>query len=202
MQSFASILATECGDGVGEDGREYIRRIVGASERMDRLIQDVLVYSRISRNEIPVERIELGPFVAGILESYPQFSSANADFDIVQPLGAVSANAAALTQCVSNLLGNAIKFVAPGVKPAIRIWTEREGARVKLFIRDNGLGIDPAVHEKIFGIFYQVDARRGGTGIGLAVVRKAAERMGGRVGLVSAAGQGSTFSLELPAAAA
>lgn len=200
MQSFASILASDCGDQVGAEGREYIRRIVGASERMDRLIQDVLVYSRISRNEIPLERIELGSFIAGILESYPQFSSANAHFEVVQPLRPVVANAAALTQCVSNLLGNAIKFVAPGTKPAVRIWTEASGERVKLFVRDNGLGIDAAVHEKIFGIFYQVDARRGGTGIGLSVVRKAAERMSGTVGLSSAPGQGSTFWLELAAA--
>lgn len=202
MQSFASILSIDCGEQVGPEGREYIRRIVGASERMDRLIQDVLVYSRISRNEIPAEQIELSPFIAGILESYPQFSSANADFDVVQPLGAVLANAAALTQVISNLLGNAIKFVGPGVKPSVRIWTEISGKRVKLFFRDNGLGIDPAAHEKIFGIFYQVDSRRGGTGIGLSVVRKAAERMGGTVGVQSSPGQGSTFWVELPASPA
>lgn len=200
MQTFASILAAECGDQVGADGREYIRRIVGASERMDRLIQDVLVYSRISRNEIPVDRVELESFLEGIMESYPQFSSANAEFEIVHPLGAVRANPAALTQCISNLLGNAIKFVATGVRPAVRIWSERDGASVKLLFRDNGFGIDPSVQEKIFGIFYQVDPRRGGTGIGLSVVRKAAERMGGTVGLESAPGQGSTFWLELPAA--
>lgn len=201
MQSFASILATECGDTVGAEGREYIRRIVGASERMDRLIQDVLVYSRIARNEIPVERIELGPFVAGILESYPQFSAANATFEVVEPLAVVLANPAALTQCISNLAGNAIKFVPRGTRPVIRIWTEERAGRAKLYVRDNGLGIEEAVHEKIFGIFYQVDARRGGTGIGLSVVRKAAERMGGSVGLASRPGRGSTFWIELPAAA-
>jgi signal transduction histidine kinase len=197
MQTFASILASDCGEQIGAEGREYIRRIVAASERMDRLIQDVLVYSRISRNEIPLERVELGAFLTGILESYPQFSSANADFEVVPPLAAVAANSAALTQCVSNLLGNAIKFVRPGVKPVIKIWTETHAARVRLFVRDNGLGIDPAVQEKIFGIFYQVDARRGGTGIGLSVVRKAAERMGGTVGVESSPGGGSTFWIEL-----
>jgi PAS domain S-box-containing protein len=200
MQSFASILATDFGDQVGVEGGEYIRRIVAAAERMDRLIQDVLVYSRIARNDIPVEAIDLERFVGGILESYPQFSCANAGFELVPPLGRVEANAAALTQCVSNLLGNAIRFVAPGVKPAVRIWTETRGPRVRLHVRDNGIGIDPAVHDKIFSIFYQVDGRRGGTGIGLSVVRKAAERMGGSVGLESIPGKGSTFWLELPAA--
>lgn len=200
MQSFASILAAECADQVSAEGREYIRRIIGASERMDRLIQDVLVYSRIARNEIPVEPIDLDAFLSGILESYPQFSSANAEFEVAQPLGAVMTNAAALTQCFSNLLGNALKFARPGVKPVVRIWTERHGGRVRCFVRDNGIGIDPAVHERIFGIFYQVDARRGGTGIGLSVVRKAAERMGGSVGVQSVSEPGSTFWLELPAA--
>jgi signal transduction histidine kinase len=67
-------------------------------------------------------------------------------------------------------------------------------------VRDNGVGVDPRVHEKIFGIFYQVDGSLGGTGIGLSVVRKAVERMGGSIGLESAPGKGSVFWLDLPAA--
>ncbi len=198
IRSFALILESDCGDRVGDDGKEYIRRIATAAERMDRLIQDVLVYSRLARTEMPTERIELGSFIAGIVESYPQFDAANAKIEIAVPLAAVRANPAALTQCVSNLLDNAIKFVVPGVQPHVRIWTETSpGGPVQLFIQDNAVGISESLIKKIFGTFYQIDPSRGGTGIGLAVVRKAAERMGGSVSVVSEPGKGSTFQLEL-----
>ncbi len=201
MQSFAAILESERGEHVGVEGKEYIRRIIMAAERMDRLIQDVLVYSRVAREEMPFERIELGSFIVGILESYPQFDSDHAKIEVSVPLAAVRANPAALTQCVSNLIGNAIKFVAPGVKPHIRIWTELGAdSRVRLFIRDNGIGIPEKAQKKIFGIFNQLDSSRGGTGIGLAVVRKAAERQGGSISVESEPGKGSTFRLELNSA--
>ena len=117
-----------------------------------------------------------------------------------RPLPRVIANEAGLVQCLSNLIGNAIKFVAPGVTPEIRIWAEQHGDRVRLFVRDNGIGIEPDAHDKIFRIFYQLDRRYEGTGIGLSVVRRAAERMGGSVGLKSELERGSTFHLEFAAA--
>jgi signal transduction histidine kinase len=186
---------------LGSEGKEYIRRIVTAGERMDRLIQDVLVYSRVTRTEMPLERVELGSFIAGILESYPQFDPSQTRIELVLPLAPVRANPTALTQCVSNLVGNAIKFVAPRVKPHVRIWTDVVSkGRVRLFFADNGIGIPHDAREKIFGIFYQADPRHGGTGIGLAVVRKAAQRMGGAVSVESRLGEGSTFCLELNSA--
>ena len=201
MQSFAAILGEDYGKEVGVEGKEYIRRIMTAGQRMDQLIQDVLVYSSVARIEMPLERIELASFIAGILESYPQFDAAHARIEVNVPLAPVRANSAALTQCVSNLIGNAIKFVAPGVKPHIRIWTEvGPDFRVRLFFQDNGIGIAKKAQEKIFGIFNQIDSGCGGTGIGLAVVRKAAERLGGSISLESEVGKGSTFRLELNSA--
>lgn len=197
MQSFAQILAEDCGDRIGPEGKDYIRRIIGASDRMDRLIQDVLTYSRTTRQEIDLGTVDIGTLLDGILESYPQFQPPQARIAIRRPLDHVIGNAAALTQCLANLVGNAIKFVAPGVTPHVEIWTEVQGDRVRLFVRDNGIGIEPEAHEKIFHIFYQLDRSYEGTGIGLAVVRKAAERMGGRIGVVSQPGQGSTFHLDL-----
>lgn len=200
MQSFAQILAEDCGDRIGTEGRDYIRRIIGASDRMDRLIQDVLTYSRATRNEVKLEPVNVEALVDGILESYPHFQPPHARIEVRRPLARVIANEASLTQCLSNLVGNAIKFVAPGVTPRVEIWTETLGGRVRVYVRDNGIGIEPDAHEKIFHIFYQLDRSYEGTGIGLAVVRKAAERMGGRIGLASAPGQGTTFHLDLPAA--
>jgi PAS domain S-box-containing protein len=200
MQSFAQLLNDECADRVGEDGRDYLRRIINASARMDRLIHDVLVYSQVARTELQLRPVNLQTLVDGIVESYPQFQRSAADIVIARDLPSVIGNEAALTQCVSNLLGNAVKFVPPGVRPHIEITAERVGARVHLCVKDNGIGIPPEMHEKIFGIFERLSRSYEGTGIGLAVVRKAAERMGGRVSVQSAPGAGSTFCLELPAA--
>jgi signal transduction histidine kinase len=203
MRSFAAVLASDCGQQLSADGKEYVRRIMTAAGRMDELIQDVLVYSRVARAEMPLERIELASFIAGILESYPQFDPTHAVIEVVIPLAPVKANPVALTQCISNLIGNAIKFVAPGVKPHVRIWTDViPGSRVRLYFRDNGVGIAQAAQAGIFGIFNQIDPGRGGTGIGLAIVRKAAERLGGSISVQSEPGQGSTFQLELNSALA
>lgn len=197
MQSFAQILAEDCADQIGPEGKDYIRRIVGASDRMDRLIQDVLTYSRVTRTEVQLEPVDVEKLLDGILESYPQFQSAGAYIEIRRPLPRVMGNEASLTQCLSNLIGNALKFVPPGTVPRIEVWAEKSGKRVRLLVRDNGIGIEPEAHEKIFRIFYQLDRSFEGTGIGLAVVRKAAERMGGSVGVKSAPNRGSTFHLDL-----
>ena len=197
MQSYASIVAEERGAVLGDSGREYMRRIEAAADRMDRLIRDLLVVTRLSREAMPIERIELGSFIAGVMDNYPGLRVNTAQIELVAPLGAVRANPAALTQCVANLLGNAIKFVAPGVKPHIRIWSELSGGRRRVFFRDNGIGIAESAREKIFGMFYQTDPSQEGTGVGLAIVKKAVERMGGTVGVTDSLGHGSTFWLEL-----
>lgn len=200
MQGYAYLLTTEFGPDSNPVAQEYARRIMRGAERMDRLTRDVLLVSRLTSHDLPLEAIELDGFFAQMLESYPDLSSDHADFVVRAPLHPVRANPAALTQCLSNLLSNAVKFVAPGVRPRIELWTERHGARVRLFVRDNGIGIDPAHHKMIFEIFYQVAPSHLGTGIGLAVVRRAVERMGGSVSFESVVGAGSTFCLEFAGA--
>jgi signal transduction histidine kinase len=110
------------------------------------------------------------------------------------------AHESSLTQAVSNLLSNAKKFVAPGTVPKIEIWTERNDGKVRLWIRDNGIGIKPQFHSRLFGMFERVNQndRYEGTGIGLALVRKAVEKMGGTTGLQSDGINGSSFWIELP----
>jgi signal transduction histidine kinase len=112
----------------------------------------------------------------------------------------VLAHESSLTQAVSNLLSNAKKFVAPGTVPKIEIWTERLGASVRLWIKDNGIGIKPEYHARLFGMFERVnqDSRFEGTGIGLAIVRKVVEKMNGAVGVISDGIHGSSFWIELP----
>jgi signal transduction histidine kinase len=104
-----------------------------------------------------------------------------------------------LTQCITNLLGNAVKFVAVGVVPRILIRSERVDGKVRFWFEDNGIGIDPMHYERIFEIFGQIhpEKKYGGTGIGLAIVRKAVQRLNGDVGVLSESGNGSRFWLIL-----
>jgi signal transduction histidine kinase len=198
MQSFATILEDECASQISPEGKEYIRRINTAAERMDRLIQDVLTYSRTARTELPLERVDVEKLLRDILESHPEFHAA-ADIQWEGRFPPIVGIEAVLTQCISNLLDNAIKFVAPGMIPGVRVWAETvgNGKMVRLFFKDNGLGIDKEAHQTIFDIFQRVSKNYEGTGIGLAIVKKGVERMGGSVGLESQPGQGSTFWLEL-----
>jgi PAS domain S-box-containing protein len=199
MQSFALILSEECGSEISPQAKDYIRRITNAAERMDRLIRDVLTYSRVARGEIQLVSIPLEPLLHEIIESYPELRAKSADIQLKGPFPAVLAHEAILSQCISNLLGNAIKFVASGVTPSVRIWSEltKDGSAARLFFKDNGIGIDPGFHAKIFGIFERASTQYEGTGIGLAIVKKGMERIGGRAGVESAPGEGSTFWLEL-----
>ena len=211
MRGFAEILMTDHHDKLDPECRNYLARISAAGERMDRLIQDVLTFSRVSRADLKLETVNLDHLVRGILECYPNLQPPQAEVTIDGTLPPVFGNAAALTQCLSNLLGNAVKFVAPGTEPAVRIWAERVTCRapnrtlaapasvamVRLHIKDNGIGIPLEAHEKIFAIFQRLGKSYEGTGIGLAIVKKAAERMGGSVGVSSAPGLGSTFWLDL-----
>jgi signal transduction histidine kinase len=203
MQSFATILAQEHGQDFNAQGKDYIRRIITSAERLDRLIRDVLTYSRVVRSDTRLEPVHLHALLTGIVESYPAFHRPQAEITVDGELPDVLGNEAALTQCISNLLGNAVKFVAPGVIPKIRIWAEQRPATssVRVFFHDNGIGIPETARNLVFGIFQRVSHDYEGTGIGLSIVKKAMHRMDGDVGYTSELGKGSTFWLELRAAA-
>jgi signal transduction histidine kinase len=139
---------------------------------MDRLIQDGLSYSRMIRAEIPLVPTDVVALIKGMLETYPSFQPPHADVEVADQIPLVRANEAALVQCVSNLLGNAVKFVAPGIKPQVRVWGELTQGRVRLVFKDNGIGINEDQFVKIFQIFQRLDNSYEGTGVGLAIVKK------------------------------
>jgi PAS domain S-box-containing protein len=197
LQGYSTILTTDFAPQLESEAQEYLHRIARSASRMDKLIQDVLNYSRVVRADLPLEPVDVEQLLRGILDTYPMFAADKASVSVQRPFSAVLGNEAMLMQIFSNLMGNAVKFVAPGLKPSIKIWAENVAPMVRLYVQDNGIGIAPDQHDKIFQIFQQVERNAEGTGIGLAIVKKAVERMGGKVGLISHLGQGSTFWIEL-----
>lgn len=198
IQGFAQLILTS---GTTLDARsvEYIQHIDTSAARLDGLINDVLTYSRLLRSEIVLVPVNLDELVRQVIATYPLLSENGAKITIEGTLPEVLANQASLTQCASNLLSNAVKFVRPGETARVKIYADEIEGDVRLWIADNGIGIDPADQKRIFNIFTRIGREKEypGTGIGLAIVRKAAERMGGRIGLESALGEGSKFSLRL-----
>ena len=137
-----------------------------------------------------------------IVDERPELQPPRAVVTIDSPLLPVIGHDASLTQCLTNLLDNAVKFVRQGVTPQVRVSTEVREDCVRISVKDNGIGIDASGQQKLFAVFQRLATAQSyqGTGVGLAIVRKAAERMGGSVGVESAPGQGSTFWVQLPKA--
>ena len=200
MHGFSEMLAEEFEPVLDGQGRLYLERIATAANRMDRLITDALSFSRVMRQEMSMTPQDPAALIAGMIESYPIFQAPNARIEIVDTIPPVLANEAGLTQCFSNLLGNAVKFVPKGRVPEVRIRAETRGACVRLWFEDNGIGIPADMRTRVFGMFQRLSKDYEGTGIGLALVKKVAERMGGAVGVESEPGAGSRFWIEFQAA--
>jgi PAS domain S-box-containing protein len=196
MSAFAQLLR-ESLRGQSPESEDYCQRIVTGASRLDRLIQDALNYSKAVLQELPLEPVDLSKLLRGLLETYPNLHSEKADITVEEGLPLILGNEALLTQCFSNLLGNAVKFVAPHSRPRVRVWSESTPHAVRIWVQDNGIGIPKAAQPRLFGMFQKLDNQYEGTGIGLAIVRKVVERMGGTVGVDSEPGKGSRFWVEL-----
>jgi signal transduction histidine kinase len=196
IRGYGELLLAQCA-GLGPDHRQFLERSNLAAERMDQLIVDVLNYNKLVRQNFALAPVDCAALLQQLIESYPQFQDARASISIDGTIPRVLGNPALLTQCFSNLLNNALKFVPPGQTPAVCIFAQDQDRRVRIWFQDNGIGIAEESQGKIFQMFQQLNPDYEGTGIGLALVKKAVERMRGAVGVESQLGKGSRFWLEL-----
>ncbi len=202
IRGFTELALEEAGPRLNETERGYLNRVQRAVRRLDQLISDLLAYTRVSKTRVELVPVDLHSLAMDLRREHPEFQPPDAQVRIEGQLLPVMGNVAYLTQCLTNLLGNAVKFVRSGQPPEVWIWSERRGANVRLYVRDAGIGI-PAEHvHRVFEMFERLHVSAGyeGTGVGLAIVRRAVQRMKGTVGVTSTEGVGSTFWVELPAA--
>jgi signal transduction histidine kinase len=202
QQSFAQALIEDYRQVLDEMGMQYVTRILRSAERLDKLVHDLLTYSRLNRDDLKFADIDLAKVVQDIQVSHSEDIQKLGAEITTGPLHSVFAYEPTLNLIVANLVTNAMKFMKPGETPRIKIWSEQHDGRVRLSVQDNGIGIPREGLEKIFGVFQRLHPvdKYPGTGIGLAIVQKGVERMGGTVGVESEVGKGSRFWIELPAA--
>jgi signal transduction histidine kinase len=200
MQAFATLLLNDYASSLDATAQNYAERIVRASERMDKLVIDLLAYGRTARTQLTLGPVPVEAAWRSALAQYEEtIARRNARVEMVSPLPHVLAHEVTLSQVLANLLSNALKFAKPGERPHVRIRAEINGTMTRLWVEDDGIGIAPEHHERVFRIFERLNGTAyTGTGIGLSIVRKGVERMNGRVGLRSAPGQGTSFWIELP----
>jgi PAS domain S-box-containing protein len=238
FKGYSEILIEDYAGEFPEKAREYVERMKRAAEGMDLLTRDLLQFSRISRQQITREPINLTAIIDEIISHTPGLQVASV-LSVQKPLHAVIGNRTMIQQCLSNLLDNALKFMVPERAPRITVRSElqqdanaaetqssaplpfipavaqeeasaaaepsptreqRRPARVRVFIEDNGIGVASEHHKKIFGVFERIQGARKyeGTGIGLAIVARAVQRMQGTCGVESGPNGGSRFWIELP----
>lgn len=200
MQGFSQALLEDYADGLPPTGRRYLQRIAAAAGRMDELIQDLLAYSRLSRAEIRLERVSMRYVLHEAMQQLEApLRESRAQVDVREPLPPVEGHVPSLIQMFGNVISNAIKFVRPGEAPCVQVWAERRGRMVRIWVADNGIGIEREHQARIFEVFQRLHGTEqyGGTGIGLAIVRRGAERMGGTAGVESEPGKGSRFWVDL-----
>lgn len=177
-----------------------IGRILEASRRSQSLLTDLLEYSRVSRDELQLGPVPLDDAVAEAIAAHQKEIEQFGAVVKVETQGlVVNASSTLLMEVLSNYIGNAVKYVAEGVTPLVRIWTEKKPGAIRIWVEDNGIGIEPNQQQRIFSLFYRLhhESEYPGTGLGLAIAQRAAERMRGTVGVESEPGKGSRFWLEL-----
>lgn len=184
---------------LNDEQRSYLQRIKRSSKRMDKLICDMMKYSSMLRQTLPIAPVTVLPVLQSVIESNATLRAHKDDIDIAHDIPAVMGNETALSEVFRELLDNAFKFARSDIPTHVRVTSEVNDRYVRICFKDNGMGIPPEFENKIFDIYARGTVQGEGSGIGLALVRVAVERMGGRVGMRSEQAGGCLFWLELRA---
>ncbi|MFL5352174.1 ATP-binding protein [Archangium sp.] len=202
IQTLSDRLRTTCADSLGAEGRDYLERMNNAAVRMRALIDDLLSFSRVSSRAQPFEQVDLQQIAREVLDDLETVTEQTRASISVGALPVLEADPMQMRQLLQNLLSNALKFRRDDVAPCICIQGTVDAGKQQLQLRveDNGIGFDEKYQERIFALFQRLHGRSKyeGTGIGLSICRKIAERHGGSILARSTPGQGSTFIVTLP----
>lgn len=201
IDGYSQLLVEEFGEKLGDEGRDFVRRIRHGVELMGELINDLLAYSRMERRDMARDAVALLPLVQLVLDGYEDdIRRLGVQVQIELAPVTLALDREGMAVVLRNLIGNALKFSRDRKPPRLEIGCRREAGCLTFWVRDNGVGFDMKYHDRMFGIFQRLHRAEEfpGTGVGLALVAKAVQRMGGRVWAESTLGAGSTFFLEFP----
>lgn len=200
ISGFAQIIARRHRPSLNEEGQHYVDNIVDASARMGQLIDELLQYARLGRKAVVLQPVSLHTILTTVVKDLSsRINQTGAQLRLPDTLPLVRGAPTLLGQVFINLLDNALLYHRPGTVPHVTVSCQAENGHVRICVADNGLGISPEYHEKIFTMFQRLQSQEAypGTGVGLAIVKKATELMGGQVWVESEVGKGSTFFVEL-----
>ncbi len=201
ISGFATILMTEYGDRFDEEGHHYLERIQGNVKQMENLIRDLLELSRVGRVVNPFERVAIGDIVRTAIDDLLlQIKQKNVEVIVHENLPEVVCDKARILQVFTNLISNAVKYIGDTPEPKIEVGFKEIDDFYQFYVKDNGIGIDPKYHKKIFELFHMLKELENveGTGVGLTIVRRIVENHKGRVWVESEKGKGATFYFTLP----
>lgn len=204
ISGFSEIINRRHKASLNEEGQHYFNNIVKASSQMGELIDDLLKFSRLGRLSIKSEKILLKDvFKTAIKTLSGEIEKTGARINVAEQMPAVQGDLTLTTHVFINLLGNALKYQKPDIPPVVDVGFEIKPPHVIISVADNGIGIDPVYHEKIFNIFQRLHSQTeySGTGIGLAAVKKALQIMKGQVKVESEPDKGSVFKVTILMAA-
>ncbi len=200
VRTFAARVRETEGDSLSERGLDYLRRAEASADRMQRLIEDLLVFSRVAMQTQPFEAVDLEQVAHDVLEDLDDLIRRTDATVTVGKLPTITADPHQMRQLLQNLVSNALKFRREDVAPEVDVSATVDAGLMTLVVRDNGIGFDPRYSQRIFRVFERLNGRGTypGTGIGLALCRKIAERHRGTVSAQSVPGEGSIFTVTLP----